>query len=79
MGELKYSQLADGAGYLYRATLAMAQGNINQADDFIKIAEKQTQKKFTFSKADGNRLTAEKILDEYRKIMIECEKKFTLQ
>ncbi len=71
MDNIKHSHYADGIGYLYRAAFEMAKGRKEQALAFLSIAEKKTQKKFDFPWERSDIVVAEKILDEYTKLMSE--------
>ena len=75
MGALKYSEKADGIGFLYRSAFAFAKGNKEQGLRFLRIASQKNQDQNIASLVDSSehiqnmRLLAEKVLDEYKKLI----------
>lgn len=73
--QLKHSQMADGAGYLYRSAFMLAKGNRKQGMQFLHIASEKNpdtnvKMLMEYSKNQQNTLLlAEKVLDEYKRQM----------
>lgn len=90
MDSLKHSDIADGAGWLYRSAFHMAQGDKKLAIEMFELAQKKIgdHSLIDLKKAililllgkdiKKEKIIAEKILDEYQKMMFTLMSQLTV-